>query len=417
MAVPRLRGADGLASGPWPSRHRTLSERAQPLHRGGGRALARLRAHPGRAACATRRARSCRPRSPRSIAWLLATEVVGHTTPFFAPVSAIITLGLTQGERGRRAVEVVLGVTLGIAVADLLVIAARHRAGGSSRVVDRALDDGGAAARLGPAVRPAGRGLGRARGHAAAARRRGHLRALPRRADRRRRRAGRQRARPARPPRPDGPRGGRPGAGGARRRCSTTSRRRSGRATASAVEAALVRGRGDRRARRASSRTPSSSAARPRGCAPPRRRTLGTVDDYADAAAPDRPRRPQRPRARARRAAGDRPRRERPARGVRRAARARRRGPCARAARSRTRAAPRPSARPRSRAAGQRDAGARADRQPVGVGDRRPGPLDRRRPAARAPACPTRRPRTPCGPRCRRPRRRRRSAGSVNGGH
>jgi uncharacterized membrane protein YgaE (UPF0421/DUF939 family) len=34
----------------------------------------------------------------------------------------MITLGLTQGERGRRAVEVVLGVTLGIAIADLLVI-------------------------------------------------------------------------------------------------------------------------------------------------------------------------------------------------------------------------------------------------------------------------------------------------------
>ena len=56
------------------------------------------------------------------IAWVLATEVVGHTNPFFAPVSAMITLGLTQGERGRRAVEVVLGVTLGIAVADLLIL-------------------------------------------------------------------------------------------------------------------------------------------------------------------------------------------------------------------------------------------------------------------------------------------------------
>lgn len=56
------------------------------------------------------------------IAWLLATEVIGHPRPFFAPVSAMITLGLTQGERGRRAVEVVLGVTLGIAVADLLVL-------------------------------------------------------------------------------------------------------------------------------------------------------------------------------------------------------------------------------------------------------------------------------------------------------
>jgi len=57
-----------------------------------------------------------------TIAWLLATELVGHQAPFFAPVSAMITLGLTQGQRGRRAVEVVLGVTLGIAIADLLVI-------------------------------------------------------------------------------------------------------------------------------------------------------------------------------------------------------------------------------------------------------------------------------------------------------
>jgi hypothetical protein len=55
-------------------------------------------------------------------AWLIATELIGHDRPFFAPVSAMITLGLTQGERGRRALEVVLGVTLGIAVADLLVL-------------------------------------------------------------------------------------------------------------------------------------------------------------------------------------------------------------------------------------------------------------------------------------------------------
>jgi uncharacterized membrane protein YgaE (UPF0421/DUF939 family) len=57
-----------------------------------------------------------------TVAWLVATEIVGHPRPFFAPVSAMITLGLTQGQRGRRAVEVVLGVTLGIAIADLLVL-------------------------------------------------------------------------------------------------------------------------------------------------------------------------------------------------------------------------------------------------------------------------------------------------------
>jgi len=55
-------------------------------------------------------------------AWVIATEVVGHTRPFFAAVAAIITLGLTFGERGRRALEVALGVTLGIAVADLIIV-------------------------------------------------------------------------------------------------------------------------------------------------------------------------------------------------------------------------------------------------------------------------------------------------------
>ena len=57
-----------------------------------------------------------------ALAWLIATKVLGHPTPFFAPVSAIITLGITVGQRGQRAAEVALGVALGIAVADLLVL-------------------------------------------------------------------------------------------------------------------------------------------------------------------------------------------------------------------------------------------------------------------------------------------------------
>ena len=56
-----------------------------------------------------------------SLAWLVATELIGHATPFFAPISAIITLGLTVGERRARAVELGLGVAVGIAIADLLV--------------------------------------------------------------------------------------------------------------------------------------------------------------------------------------------------------------------------------------------------------------------------------------------------------
>src|SRR5262245_18968088 len=54
-------------------------------------------------------------------AWLIATDVIGHQTPFFAPVAALITLGLTVGERLRRAAEIAIGVAVGIAIGDALV--------------------------------------------------------------------------------------------------------------------------------------------------------------------------------------------------------------------------------------------------------------------------------------------------------
>ena len=57
-----------------------------------------------------------------TVAYLVATELVGHAQPFFAPVAAIITLGITVGQRRRRAVELALGVAVGIAVADGLVL-------------------------------------------------------------------------------------------------------------------------------------------------------------------------------------------------------------------------------------------------------------------------------------------------------
>jgi hypothetical protein len=56
-------------------------------------------------------------------AYLIAKTVVGHGSPFFAPIAAVLTLGLSVGQRGRRAVELGIGVALGIAVADLLVLA------------------------------------------------------------------------------------------------------------------------------------------------------------------------------------------------------------------------------------------------------------------------------------------------------
>jgi uncharacterized membrane protein YgaE (UPF0421/DUF939 family) len=56
-----------------------------------------------------------------SLAWVVAVEPVGHEQPFFAPISAVITLGLTVGQRRRRAVELAIGVALGITIADALV--------------------------------------------------------------------------------------------------------------------------------------------------------------------------------------------------------------------------------------------------------------------------------------------------------
>jgi hypothetical protein len=58
-----------------------------------------------------------------ALAWLVATDVIGHEQAFFAPIAALITLGLTVGERVRRAVEIAIGVAVGIAVADALVVA------------------------------------------------------------------------------------------------------------------------------------------------------------------------------------------------------------------------------------------------------------------------------------------------------
>ena len=100
---------------------RTLSERAQPLlEEAAERSRVSARARAVRLRDAARAI--LQATIAATLAWLVATEIVGHSQPFFAPVAAMITLGLTQGERGRRAVEVVLGVTLGIAIADLLVI-------------------------------------------------------------------------------------------------------------------------------------------------------------------------------------------------------------------------------------------------------------------------------------------------------
>ncbi|WP_202805664.1 FUSC family protein [Actinopolymorpha alba] len=55
------------------------------------------------------------------LAWLIATRVVGHPQPFFAPIAAVLSLGVSLGQRLRRSVELIVGVALGILVADLLI--------------------------------------------------------------------------------------------------------------------------------------------------------------------------------------------------------------------------------------------------------------------------------------------------------
>jgi len=55
-----------------------------------------------------------------ALAWLLATAVLGHSNPVFAPIAAIVSLGATRGQRARRAIELMLGVALGITAGDLL---------------------------------------------------------------------------------------------------------------------------------------------------------------------------------------------------------------------------------------------------------------------------------------------------------
>ncbi|GAA4376224.1 FUSC family protein [Nocardioides caricicola] len=56
------------------------------------------------------------------LAWLIAADLFGHPTPFFAPVAAVVALGTSYGQRLRRVAEVTVGVAVGVFLADLLVV-------------------------------------------------------------------------------------------------------------------------------------------------------------------------------------------------------------------------------------------------------------------------------------------------------
>lgn len=58
-----------------------------------------------------------------ALAWVAAREVLGSQQPTFAPLAAVGVIGSALGNRARRAVELIIGVLVGIAVGDLIVAA------------------------------------------------------------------------------------------------------------------------------------------------------------------------------------------------------------------------------------------------------------------------------------------------------
>lgn len=88
---------------------------ASPLRQGGIDLPARLRAvwtaAPRHAAVAV----------AATVAYLIAFRAAGHSHPYFAPITTVIVLGVTAGAQLRRAAQLLVGVTIGVAVAAAIV--------------------------------------------------------------------------------------------------------------------------------------------------------------------------------------------------------------------------------------------------------------------------------------------------------
>lgn len=54
------------------------------------------------------------------VAWFIASDLLGHPIPFFAPIAAVVCLGTSYGQRMRRVVEVAVGVAIGVALGDFV---------------------------------------------------------------------------------------------------------------------------------------------------------------------------------------------------------------------------------------------------------------------------------------------------------
>jgi Fusaric acid resistance protein-like len=58
-----------------------------------------------------------------ALAWSVAALVLGHEQPFVAAIAAVISVGAVAGQTLKRAAEWILGVAVGLAVADLIMLA------------------------------------------------------------------------------------------------------------------------------------------------------------------------------------------------------------------------------------------------------------------------------------------------------
>ncbi len=54
------------------------------------------------------------------LAWYLTHDVLGHPQPFFAPIAAAVCLSISNVLRAQRAIQMMIGVTLGIAMGTLV---------------------------------------------------------------------------------------------------------------------------------------------------------------------------------------------------------------------------------------------------------------------------------------------------------
>jgi uncharacterized membrane protein YgaE (UPF0421/DUF939 family) len=58
-----------------------------------------------------------------TLAWSVAAFVLGHDRPFVAAIAAVISIGAVAGQTLRRATEWIFGIAVGLAVADLIILA------------------------------------------------------------------------------------------------------------------------------------------------------------------------------------------------------------------------------------------------------------------------------------------------------